>query len=153
GIELRGLHERRERRRVVPLRERDEARRSMRDGAVLVARERFLHEKLGRIALAFRELGEREVGERRRVARLAPERLARLRDGGVELPRIAERDDVLRPRLLGIGVLLDEELKPFGSFSILAAPAPDLRERRRDLLGVGRELGRLLERRLGAGKI
>ena len=83
----------------------------------------------------------------------AAQRLARLRDGCIELTRIAQRHDVERSRIFGVGVLLDENLQPVGRFLLLAAPPSHLRQRGRDLLRVGRELRARSERRLGPGQI
>ena len=63
---------------VVASAEEDETLHAMRNRALRVHVERLLHEQLRGVALALSEMAERELGERRRVAGLSYEDLARL---------------------------------------------------------------------------
>ena len=139
-IFLRGLRERLERRASSPPREGDEALHAVRDGALRVDVERLLHEELRRVALALAEMAERELGERGRVAGLAHEHLARLRDRLVVLPRVAERRDEQRARLERAGMILHEVLELARRLLVRATATPHLGERDRDLFALGRDL-------------
>ena len=136
-----------ERDRVVAALERDQARRALRDGARRLGLERFLAEELGGVDFPAFELSERELGKRVRVVRVANQRLLRLLDRLVDLPRFAQRRDERRPRECRLRVRLDERAEHLGGPVEVAEPAPHLAERHDDVLGVRGEpvrLGKLL---------
>ena len=90
--------------------------------------ERLLREERRRLVLALGQVRERELGERRGVGRLADEHLARLGDRLVDLPALAERRDVERPRVdARSGGRRTKSAEAVGRELVLAAPAPDLR--------------------------
>ena len=93
-IGLRGLAELGEGLGVVAVGEVEQPGGAVGDGAVRARVERLLGEQRGGLLLALRQVRERELGERRGVGRLAHEHLARLGDGLVDLPALAQRGDV-----------------------------------------------------------
>ena len=125
----------------------------MRDGAVAVRFQGLLREKLRGFLLSLRKVSERKLGERRRVARLAEEHLARLGDRLVELAAVAQSSDVERPCFDRGRVGAHEVREPVGRLAILAAPPPHLAQRDRHFLRVGRELLRRRELLLGARQV
>ena len=135
-----GLAELRERLGVVAVGEVEQARRAVGHGAVRARVERLLGEERGRLLLALREVRERQLGERRRVGGLAHEHLARLGDGLVDLPALAQRRDVERARVDGVRVVLHEVREPVGGLLLLAATAAHLGQRDGHVLRVRREL-------------
>ena len=108
GSAVGGLAELGERLGVVAVGEVEQARRAVGDGAVRARVERLLREERGRFLLALRQVRERELGQRRRVGGLAHEHLARLGDGLVDLPALAERRDEQRARVDGVRMVLHE---------------------------------------------
>ena len=104
---------------------------------IFVVRNGLFDQQLGRVALPFGQLRQCELGQRRGIARFAAQRVPSLHDGGFDLSRVSQRHHVERACLFGIGMLLDEDLKPRGRLLLLAAPSTHLPERHRDLFGIG----------------
>ena len=140
GSSVGGLAELGEGLGVVAVGEVEQAGGAVGHGAVRARVERLLREERRRLLLALGQVRERELGEGRRVRRLADEHLARLGDGLVDLPALAQRGDVQRARVDRVRVVLHEVGQPVGRLLLLAAPAPHLGQRDGDSCESGASL-------------
>ena len=104
-------------------------------------------------AVSFSPFARWQLGQRLRVARLSHEDFARLHDGLLDLPRVAQRAHEQRASFDGQRVCVDEVREQLGRVFVLPASPLDLGQRDDHVLHLGRQLVGLLQLFLGRGQI
>jgi hypothetical protein len=98
-------------------------------------------------------VAQRQLCERRRVARSLDEDVVGFLDRLFDLTRVTQARNEEGPRLDRVRVILDEIVEPVGGVLVLPAPAADFAQGDRHFGRVFGDLGRRLELDLGAGEV